>query len=270
MYMSISTGGLFPLSLDAMFRHCARAGFDGVELVVNGSNLIQMAEETNRLSALHHLPVYSVHQRLLLKHASGVWYDWMLEAADLALRTRARYVILHNPNAARWESGIAQRWLRTLDMAQRRLQGSGIRIALENNNPHAPEDNGKLLARLTDLSAFARQHDTDLTYDTCHAAAAGIDVLAGWNLIGRQVVNIHLSDRIPRPIPGNSSLIRSLISDHQLPGKGVLPLDALRQQLVKDNYAGAITLEVSPLALPTLCIPRLQPALTSLVQFGKS
>ncbi|MCE5259017.1 MAG: sugar phosphate isomerase/epimerase [Chloroflexi bacterium] len=266
----MSTGSLFPLTLEGMFRQCARAGFDGLELVADGDNPARMAERANRFTRVYHLPVRTVHQNLLFKRTKNIWCAWMLEAADLALRVEARHVVIHNPSAFRWESPAAQRWLRTLDMMQRRLQRSGVRIALENSNPHNPDDRYRLLAQLPDLSAFAREHDLDLTYDTCHAAAAGVDILEGWRTVSSQVVNIHLSDYIPRPVPNGSALLRSLYSDHQLPGRGILPLDVFRRQLLAENYRGAVTFELSPLALPTLSTPRLQHKLSSLAEFGKS
>jgi len=269
MLMSVSTGSLFPLGLEGMFRQCARAGMDGLELIAMGGNLAQAARRVNRLAHEYHLPVLTVHQSLAQKRSRDIWCTWMLEAADLALRVEARHVVIHNPLAYRWDSPAAQTWLRTLDMMLHRLRGSGITIALENNNPHSPADRFRLLAQLAELNAFTREHGLDMTYDTCHAATAGVNILDGWRVVGSRVVNIHLSDYIPRPVPNGSTLLRSLFSDHQLPGKGILPLEEFRRLLAAENYRSMITLEVSPLALPNLNAPSLQRILRRYTEFGK-
>lgn len=269
--MSISTGSLFPLGLEGMFRQCARAGLDGLELVADGRPPARIARQVNRLVREYHLPVLTVHQNLVQKASGDIWCPWMLEAADLALRVAAQHVVIHGPIAFHWDSQAAQSWLRTLEMMQHRLHGSGIHIALENNNQHNTADKYRLLAQLDELAAFTREHDLNTTFDTCHAAALGVNILEGWRILGSRVVNIHLSDYIPRPIPRSSALLSSLFSDHQLPGKGVLPLEEFRQQLLAEGYRGIVTLEVSPLALPTLNPPRLQHTLkNSFISFGKT
>ncbi|MHB1354928.1 MAG: sugar phosphate isomerase/epimerase family protein [Anaerolineae bacterium] len=237
---------------------------DAGEAVWRGSDYV------NSLARDYRLPIRTVHQALFRKRWRGVWAGWILEAVDLALRVSAQHVVIHGPETTSWESPLASRWLLTLEMALRRLNGSGIRIALENDNWHSAHDKLKVLANLPDLVAFADKYDLDLTYDTCHTVSAGVDVLDGWTLVSPRVANIHLSDYKPGSAPFGSSLLRSLFRDHQLPGKGALPLAALMQQLRNQAYSGALTMEVSPTALICSAPFKLRKQLSYLVQFGIS
>ena len=57
----------------------------------------------------------------------------------------------------------AQRWLATLDEASQQLDGSGVRIALENSGYPPHEAGRRILGQLPDLLAFAEQQDLDLS-----------------------------------------------------------------------------------------------------------
>lgn len=268
--LSISTGSLYGLPLRTIFGLVSNAGFDGLELVAAGEAIWRGSDYVNVLARDYRLPILTVHQALFRKRWEGAWAEWILKAVDLALRVSARHVVIHGPETTRWESPLASRWLLTLEMALRRLNGSGIRIALENDNWHSPHDKFKVLANLPDLVAFAEKYDLDLTYDTCHAVSAGIDVLDGWSIVARRTANIHLSDHKPLPATFSSPLLRSLFRDHQLPGQGTLPLTPLMHQLQALPYTGALTMEVSPIALHIYSPSRLRKELSALVQFGKS
>ena len=270
MFVSLSTGCLYGLPLRTRFCLAANAGFTGLELVVAGEAVWRGSDYVNSLTRAYRMPVRTVHQALFHKHWRGVWAGWILDAVDLALRVSAQHVVIHGPETTRWESPFARRWLLTLEMALRRLNGSGIRIALENDNWHSAKDKFKVLANLPELVAFAIKYDLDLTYDTCHAVSAGLDVIEGWSIVAPRTANIHLSDCKPGPAPFGSSLLRSLYRDHQLPGKGTLPLTRLMQQLQTQPYTGALTMEVSPAALHIYYPPRLRKELAALVQFGIS
>ena len=270
MFVSLSTGCLYGLPLRAVFGLAAGAGFAGLELVVAGDASWRGSDYVNSLVRAYRLPIRTVHQALFHKRWRGVWAGWILDAVDLALRVSAQHVVIHGPETTRWESPFAQRWLLTLEMALRRLNGSGIRIALENDNWHSANDRHKVLANLPALVAFAEKYDLDLTYDTCHAVSAGVDVIEGWSMVAPRTANIHLSDCKPGPALIGSPLLRSLFRDHQLPGKGTLPLTGLMQQLQAQHYTGALTMEVSPAALHLYAPSRLRKELAVLVQFGIS
>jgi sugar phosphate isomerase/epimerase len=270
MMASISTGCFYGLPLHTIFRLVSDAGFTGLELVNEGEAAWRVSDYVNNLVREYRLPILTVHHSLFHKRWKGVWAAWILEAVDLALRISAHHIVIHGPDATSWESLLAQRWLLTLEMALRRLHGSGIRIALENNNWHSERDRFKVLANLPDIVTFADKYDLDLTYDTCHAASAGVNMIEGWAIVASRAANIHLSDCIPGAAPLGSQLLRSLLRDHQLPGKGILPLTQFMGQLRAQPYTGVLTIEVSPVALQIYAPVKLYRNLSALVQFGKS
>jgi sugar phosphate isomerase/epimerase len=261
---------MYGLPLRSIFHMVSHAGFSGLELVAQNEVVWRGSDYVNKLAQTYRLPILTVHQALFHQRWKGVWAGWILDAVDLALRISAQHVVLHGPEITRWESPLAKQWLLTLEMALRRLNGSGIRIAMENDNWHSPRDRYKVLANLPDLVAFAEKYDLDLTFDTCHAVSAGVDILAGWSMVSNRCKNIHFSDFKPGPSLFNSPLLRSLFQDHQLPGRGVLPLVELVKRLDALPYTGALTMEVSPVALQLWAPLRLPHKLATLVQFGIS
>jgi len=269
MLLSVSTGGLAPLHLREVFYCVAEAGLDGIELLAGLPPTLAAVRRLHKLAADHHVAILSVHQRMITRRAGGVWASWMLEAADLGLQLDARAVVIHGTYSNNWQAPAARRWLRSLEMCQRRLRGSATRLALENDNLHHPRDRHNLLGTPAALAEFANRHDLALTLDTCHAHARDVALDEAWAAMGARTINIHFSDTIPRPLP-RTRLLSSLFSDHQFPGCGILPLAEFTAQLKREHYPGILTLEVSPLALPKLSRTRLINALREFAAFGKN
>jgi sugar phosphate isomerase/epimerase len=74
-----------------------------------------------------------------------------------------------------------------------------------------------------------------LTLDTTHVGTWREDLLAFYRQIKHKVAHIHLSN-----FNG---------WEHQLPHNGSLPLAAFLAELLKDQFAGLVTLELGPISL---------------------
>ena len=81
----------------------------------------------------------------------------------------------------------------------------------------------------------------DVTLDTSHVGASGVDLLAAREALAGQLRHVHLSD---------SNLVVGK-DDHRLPGKGRLPLKPFLAALAADGYPGAVSLELKPWPLGT-------------------
>ena len=249
MLLSLSTFCLYPLPLRATFRLAAELGFQGVELVASPG---ARRTDSRALASLAHeysLGIFSLHQELV---SPGPWRGFSRRignALDMALELGCPRVVIHGPGAASWESPQAQDWLRAVEAGRERTLGAGTRLSLENPPFDPQEERGAILRGLPEILDFVRQHDLDVTFDTCHAGIAGMQLLQAYSLTRGHVTNVHLSDFCHGRLFENIRHLRSAFAHHQIPGDGCLPLTDLISQMASDGYQHPVTVEVSPIAL---------------------
>ncbi|MBC7255830.1 MAG: sugar phosphate isomerase/epimerase [Chloroflexi bacterium] len=249
LVVSLSTACLLPLSLERTFRLAAEAGFEAVELVLSSETARLGAEGICLLARKYGLGIPSVHQRLMGTGRWGPHAARLEEAAEMAYRLDAGCAVLHIPWARRWDEPHFQGWLLALERAQRRLNGSPTRLAVENYTRSPYEGHAPLLSDPQELARFVQERGLMITYDTCHAATAGLDVLETYERLRPLIADIHLSDRrdILRSI-ADGHLI-SVLTHHQMPGVGDLPLRPFLRRLAEDGYRGPVSVEVNPVAM---------------------
>lgn len=267
MLSSFSTACLYHLPLHTTFRLAADAGFDSVELVMGPEIWLRGADFVAGAARQHGLTVYSVHQTLLCISPRGGGAGRIVDAVDMALALDARCVVAHNTWAEGWEEPKAQRWLDTIKACRERLEGNDTRLSLENQGIYT-EGQRSLLQEVPALLNFAKRYDLAITLDTCHVGTR--DLIGTYELVRDRLMNIHLSDlsfsspRFPHP------MLQGLLTRHRMPGQGDLPLDDLMQRIAADGFAGAISVEVSPLALGAWSFPKIRKRLAGLASYVRS
>ncbi|MEA3407233.1 MAG: sugar phosphate isomerase/epimerase [Chloroflexota bacterium] len=267
MLSSFSTACLYHLPLRTTFRLAAEAGFDGVELVMSPETWLRGPNHVAKIAQRYNLVVYSVHQTLLCTSPRGGGAERIADAVDAALALGARCVVAHTPWAEDWSKPTAQRWLHTIEICQERLCGSGTRLSLENRGIYSA-DQRSLLQEMPALFDFVEGRDLAITLDTCHVGTQ--DLAAAYQLLKDRLVNLHLSDLCLSSRNPLSPLVRALFTRHQMPGQGGLPLDDLMRQLAADDFAGAVTVEVSPLALGMWPSAKMRKSLAKIVSYIRS
>ena len=249
MLTSLSTACLSHLPLRRVFDLAARAGYSGVELVMAPEVWLRGADYVRALSLESGLPVLTVHQTLLPLSPAGRGPRRILDAVEIALELGSRAVVMHATWASHWEEHDARKWLDALSLAQRRLEGTGTLLTLENQGIHTESDRAGLLASLPILIEFAEERVLGITLDTCHAGSAGLDLAKVYEVVGPRLGNVHLSDMSREKPRLNVRPVRTLFMHHQMPGEGVLDLAGLLSEIGADGYEGPVTVEVSPVAL---------------------
>ena len=247
MKLSLSTGSLYIYPLQNIFRLAREAGFDGVELVVGPEVLWRGGAEVRRLADDHGLTIFSLHPPLFCLPG---WQDYRKATRKLialAKESGVSLIVLHPPNADEWKHRHSRAFLDALDMGQRTLAGTPIRLALENPTP--PSHGQRLLTDPAALRAFAQTHDLPLVLDTAHAGYLPHPLEWVYQFCDGRLANVHLSDVAEScPLPDIFGL-HTCFKRHQFPGEGRLPLADLIHRLAADGYQGPITLELSPVAL---------------------
>jgi sugar phosphate isomerase/epimerase len=168
---------------------------------------------------------------------------------QLAQEAGAKLVVIHTPRAESLEEGDGLAFRQRIEAWQPRLQKRGLRLALENKAIHQEVDRRYALSPLVQLRAFADHYDLDLVLDTTHAGTAGEDLLQAWHVLDGRLTNVHLSDMGGHLPLGNIPYVRQWFGEHRFPGIGDLSLAGLLAELARSEYAGLITLEVSPFAV---------------------
>lgn len=252
--VALSTGSIYTYGTARAFELAARAGYDGLEVIVDDRWDTRQPAYLRRLSEEHRLPVLSVHSPFVqtsgwpgeeierVKHALAVAkgagarvlnVHLPLRVRDLVLMWSGKRWILPVPGASAGHRAFA-RWL--VDGGLAELEGkTAVTIVIENLPVR------RLLGRR--YSAFAMNtwealaSFPRLCLDTTHCGTTGSDLLAVYERLADRVVHVHLSDYDGK-------------HQHQPVGKGYLPLAGFLQALVGRGYDGEVVVELTPHALP--------------------
>lgn len=238
---------MYPLA--TTLRLAAEAGYDAVELVMCPEVWLGGPAWVRRLAERYGLAIPTVHQTLFPLSPSGGGSARVIDATRAAVELGIPTVVFHTPAARRWDEPAAQRWLHAVHISQTLARGTGTRLALENAGVSPKAGVSGVAQRIADLVACARRYDLDLTFDTCHAGIAGVDLLDAYAAMRERLVNVHYSDLSPLRLPWRPPLVDIVWAHHQLPGHGSLDLAPLVERLHDDGYGGSLTTEISFMAL---------------------
>ncbi|MGB3828017.1 MAG: sugar phosphate isomerase/epimerase [Ornithinimicrobium sp.] len=226
----LSTSSVYPQGPGYCFDLAERLGYDGVEIMVWSDEITQEAKPLIALSHLHTMPIGAIHApTLLLSQRLWGWDPWGKIDRSLALANDvgAPVVVVHPP--FRWQHRYADDFV---EGVARRARDSGVMIAVENMFPWR--------VGATEVQAYLPAHDpTELpydhiTFDISHAGTSGTDALLMLQQLGSRVRHIHLGD-------SNGTFK----DEHLVPGRGVQRCAEVLQHLVRADYQGVVSLEVS-------------------------
>jgi sugar phosphate isomerase/epimerase len=250
MEILLSTGSLSPRNLATAARIASAAGVDGLEVMANTALLAEGAERAKRAIAAHNLPIRSVHPPVRFIGAAQYAHDDLVATAEFARAIpECRTLVMHSVGGTGLHTEQGRAFLQTVAAVTDTLGKRGIRLTIENRGTVHPKPKLDFLDKLPNLYRVCEEWDLGITMDTSHAASFGLNIVAALDVVGSRLVNVHLSDRREAPPAIGSSWWNSLTREHQPPGMGALPLGAFLRRLKARHYQGAITLELSPLAV---------------------
>ena len=252
--LALSTGSLYNYGLDRVFDLAKEAGFDGIEVLVDGRWDTRQADYLKHLMDRHGLPIVSLHSPFDLIRVPGWEQDpiWRLKrTVELAEALGAQVVVAHPPlgwlrislrvtgasNKRDFWVGLPLSWFvgrpyaRWLCDEMEAFQGrTEVTVAVENMPRRRIGPLGFDLYQMTRLESLERFRY--LTLDTTHLATHGIDIIQTYERLADQVAHVHLSNYNGR--------------EHRLPLDGHLPLADFLRRLAQDDYRGIVTLELQP------------------------
>lgn len=231
-----STGSLHPFGLDRVYGWAAEAGYDGVEIMMDGRWDTHQDDYLNHLIGKHGIPILALHPPL----REGVWRlepgETLVRSARLATRLDAEIgevvVAAHPPPPGR----PLKRWSEGPLVEARK---TGVPVAVEN----MPKSQPRRVFSMRRRSCYLPEHLVglgDVTLDTSHVGASGIDLMQTYEKLKDRLRHVHLSDS---DLTGGDQ--------HRLPGRGKLPLEEFLFAVGKSGYPGAACLELKPWPLGT-------------------
>jgi sugar phosphate isomerase/epimerase len=253
MRFLFSSGSLWTYGIERCFDFAARAGFDGIELMVDQRWDTRQPEYLNGLIARFGQPIVAVHSPF--SPTTPGWPGFFDEPGRIRASVRlaeavgARIVVHHLPERygylfiqqgerralVPWPGRKAKLryrdWLLSDYIA---LQArTNVRMCIENMPAR------RRLGRRWNVHFWNTPAEiirfTSLTLDTTHLGTWGIDATDVYPSLSGYVKHVHLSNFDGR--------------EHRRPETGRLHLDRLLAQMVADGYEGAMTLELHPDAL---------------------
>jgi sugar phosphate isomerase/epimerase len=248
--IALSTGSLYTYSIARVFELAAEVGFEAIELMVDDRWDTRQPAYVRRLSSETALPVAAIHSPFV-PYVPGWPHDALgrlRQSVLLAQEVGARLVVTHLPLRIRGariqffgfragplllpillpNQGEYRRFL--LDGLAELEEAEGVRIGVENMPAMRFLGLGLNIYALNNLDSVSTL--PHLTLDTTHLGTWGIDLLAAYERLRRQVIHVHVSDFDGR--------------EHRLPGQGQLPLSDLLRRLAGDGFEGAISVELGP------------------------
>jgi sugar phosphate isomerase/epimerase len=236
MQITFSTATFYHRGLGYSLRLAHEAGYDGVELALGPEYSWRGVKGLQRTILGQSVPILSMHPPFIPLPGWSRQVDRSIpHLAQLSQALGARDFVVHVPGFFSLTSPRAQRFMLGLRDTLDQTAGH-LRIGLENNQYYQRKQRF-LLDDLRLLVSFARDQGCGVTFDTCHAAASGEDILACYEIVRPALLNVHLNDVIFQ---------NGIPHTHIPPGKGQLPLGRFLGLLARDGYDGLVTLEVYP------------------------
>jgi|SRR5579859_4304631 len=238
MKLSFSTASFYHVPLRFTLGVARDLGFDGVELVIGPEYVLRGQQRVQALLSQVGTPPLSLHPPLLrLPGWPTSAVGTIKESVASARAFGCEVVVIHATDA--WQEGN-RRWRAYAEAMKAALElpGPPITVAVEisqfthRRRREAMDDVDTVLRFVEDQG-----EQVGITLDTAHTGANGDDLLALYARLRPRLRNIHLSDWVIRGGKHRT---------HLVPGEGALPLVEFLCALACDNYAGLVTLEVSP------------------------
>jgi sugar phosphate isomerase/epimerase len=256
MHFIFSTGSLYNYSTDRCFEFAERAGFDGIELMVDHRWDTRHPDYIQRLVDRYTMPVRAVHSPFIGN--IGGWSSDLMGAIEKSVRLAetlsAAVVILHLPALVSYTPvqigssrfflplpGVRhhEAYIRWLGEGMPALQQSTDVLLCVENLPaqkvfgrriNIIKWNAHSRATIGDITRFPH-----ITMDTTHLATWGMDPTEIFIRWGKRVKHIHLSNFNGR--------------EHRRPEDGRLQLDRFLGRLTEAGYNHSVSLELHPDAL---------------------
>lgn len=230
----LNSGSLHNYGLNRLFELASKAGYDGIELVIDNNWDNRQPEYVKKLENQFKIKVLSVHSAMEFVTCWGPDPKIRhLESIQIAKKIGAKHIVIHphDYNDESFYGWIKKNYQELIDLAK------PIKVSFENHTTRRS-------AYQSDKKFFGCF--PSYTLDTSHIATAKLDLSEVLDQVGNKLAHIHLSDSDFAKRPE----LPDLIADrHMIPGTGKLPLKEFLKKLKTTGYSGYIVTELLPESL---------------------
>jgi len=235
----LATGSLYNYGLSRVFKFASESGFDGIELVIDDCWDTRQVNYLKSLVKFYNLPIFSVHSAMEFVNSFGADPKEKLNKSIALAKEIDTPILVVHPSIAKQPEFYL--WFQK-SFADLEKQARNVKLAVENMpKAHQKDNNSKMVFENYDLEEFSSFNQINL--DISHLATTDQNLLSVLDKIKSKLIQIHLSDSKRCKDPDR---VDSLIDDHLIPGKGILPLKEFLNKLSKTNFKGNIVIELIP------------------------
>lgn len=245
MELILSTGSVRGQTPARLFEVAEKAGFEGLEYVVDPSHTPEREADIQALVTATGLKVRNVHAPYAPVPGWGGPVQSLLRSVDLAGRLGARSVTFHPPQRVMEDVAFA-RWISEVDDFQADVGQGTVLVSIENM-PKVRSWRGFKVPftttpfryqRRDELWELLERHNLYMTFDTTHYGTTGESLGAAFAQFRDRVRIIHLSNFRTRDFEEHTAL-----------DDGDLDLRAFLQRVETTAFDGLVTLELRPQVL---------------------
>jgi sugar phosphate isomerase/epimerase len=250
MKLLLSTGAFPGFSIENSLSLARDVGAEGVELMLTPRLGRIDPDYIRSIEELYETPVRSVHTTMRLRHVSPelAARDIVQSARFAANFLQCDVLVVHTPNVQSLHEPAGRFWFDAVTSAVEISRSAQFAVAIENSGRSTAKTPTWAFDHPHRLLWLTEEWDLRITYDTAHAASRNWELLDTLRTLQPRIANVHLSD-LNRARNSRFGLVNAMTRDHQIPGEGDLPIDDVIRNLATAQYAGAVTLELSPFAV---------------------
>lgn len=225
----LNSGSLYNYGLNRFFELAKKAGYDGIELVIDNNWDNRQPEYIKKLEKQFKINVLSVHSAM---EFVTVWGSdpkvRHRKSIDLAKKIGAKNIVIHPHDYVdkKFYTWIKKNYQEFIDLAK------PVKVTFENHTTRRS---------LNEKNFF--KHFPFYNLDTSHIATTQKDLLEVLEEIKDKLGHIHLSDS---DFARRKNLPNLIDDRHMIPGTGKLPLTEFLQKLKEIKYSGYIVTELLP------------------------
>jgi len=225
----LNSGSLYSYGLNRFFELAKKAGYDGIELIIDNNWDNRQPEYVKKLEKQYKIRVLSVHSAMEFVTCWGkdpkIRYK---KSIEIAKAVGAKLIVIHPHDFTdrKFFAWIKRNYQEIIDLAK------PVRVAFEN---HTSRRNLNEKKYFTFFPSY--------TLDTSHVATTQRDLLEVSDEVKDKLDHIHLSDS---DFARRKNLPNLIDDRHMIPGTGKLPLKEFLQKLKEIKYSGYIVTELLP------------------------
>lgn len=225
----LNSGALYNYGLNRLFELAKKAGFHGIELIIDNDWDNRQPEYIKKLERKNKIKVLSVHSAMEFVYCWGPDPKIRIsESIKIAKKLGVKIIVVHPMD---YNDRSFYKWLRN-NYQEIIDKAAPVKVAFENMTTRRKISNEKFFKIFPSINL-----------DTSHIGTHRQNPVEALEMVRNKLAHVHLSDSDFKTRENKPELIADC---HMMPGTGKLPLKNFLKKLKEIKYDGFITVELLP------------------------